>query len=152
MKVVFLLTPLFIHAAELKPAIELAVPFTDNMILQRDSKVPVWGWTKPGTQITVNFAGQTKTVVAVVAADESAVEPVKWMVELDPLAASFSPRQMVVTESTWHKNLLEYQVSNTKTLKNVLVGEVWFSSGQSNMAWLAGKPAGLYSMDDVLGL
>jgi sialate O-acetylesterase len=138
MKVVFLLTPLFIHAAEPKPAIELAVPFTDNMILQRDSKVPVWGWTKPGTQITVNFAGQTKTVVAVVA-DESAVEPVKWMVELEPLAASFSPRQMVVTESIWHKNLLEYQVSNTKTLKNVLVGEVWFSSGQSNMVWTAGK-------------
>ena len=124
---------------EPKPAIELAVPFTDNMVLQRDCKVPVWGWSKPGTQITVNFAGQTKTTVAVVAPGESVPRAVKWVVKLDPLEASSNPSEMVVTESIRHRNLLEYQVSRAKTLKNILVGEVWFSSGQSNMVWLAGK-------------
>ena len=44
--------------------LELAVPFTDNMILQRESEVPIWGFDAPGNQVTVEFAGQTKTTVA----------------------------------------------------------------------------------------
>jgi len=44
--------------AQAKLAIELGAPFCDNMILQRDMDVPVWGWSKPGTEITVEFAGQ----------------------------------------------------------------------------------------------
>jgi sialate O-acetylesterase len=54
------------HAAETAPvadsprqlAIELGAPFSDNMVLQREMAVPVWGWSEPGTQITVEFAGQ----------------------------------------------------------------------------------------------
>jgi len=97
------------------PAIELGAPFADNAILQREMTVPVWGWSKPGTKVTVEFAGQKKTAAA--------GEDGKWMVRLDPLVASFDPAEMVVTEST----------GRTAVLKNILVGEVWLASGQSNM-------------------
>jgi sialate O-acetylesterase len=122
-----------------EPIIILGAPFRDNMVLQRDMQVPVWGWSKPGTQVTVTFGGQTKTTVAVVAPKASVVQVVKWVIELDPLVAGFNPRQMVVTESIRHKNLLEYQASRSRTLKNVLVGEVWLASGQSNMQWKVNK-------------
>ena len=101
--------------------LELAVPFTDNMILQRESKVPIWGFDAPGNQVTVEFAGQTKTAVADKNGD--------WMVKLDPLKASREERGLEV------KNNRGKSIS----LKGVLVGEVWFSSGQSNMVWTAGK-------------
>tara|TARA_B100000035_G_scaffold312721_1_gene324827 strand:- start:104 stop:2974 length:2871 start_codon:yes stop_codon:yes gene_type:complete len=100
---------------------QLGVPFTDNMILQRDVKVPVWGQDIGGSEITVKFSGQTKKTIT----DEHG----DWMVKLDPLKASSSERTI--------------EISNNKgksiTLKGVLVGEVWFSSGQSNMVWIAGK-------------
>ena len=84
----------FTHAAEMAPgadsprqlAIELGAPFCDNMVLQREMAVPVWGWSKPGTQTAVEFAGQKKTATA--GADD------KWMVQLDPLKASFAPAEM----------------------------------------------------------
>ena len=101
--------------------LELAVPFTDNMILQRESKVPIWGFDAPGNQVTVEFAGQTKTAVADKNGD--------WMVKLDPLKVSLEERGLEV------KNNRGKSIS----LKGVLVGEVWFSSGQSNMVWTAGK-------------
>ena len=64
--------------------LELAVPFTDNMILQRESKVPVWGFDEPGNKVTVDFAGQSKAAVADKFGD--------WMVKLDPLKASGEER------------------------------------------------------------
>jgi hypothetical protein len=102
-----------------KLAIELGAPFCDNAVLQREMKVPVWGWSKPGVEVTVEFAGQKKSATA--------GKDGKWMVELDPLKASFEPAEMVIAENTGKK----------VTLKNILVGEVWFASGQSNMQWLA---------------
>jgi sialate O-acetylesterase len=107
------------HAGD--ATIELGAPFSDNMVLQREIAVPVWGWSKPGTQISVEFAGQKKTATA--GADD------KWMIKLDPLKASFDPAEMVITESTGEKVVL----------RNILVGEVWMASGQSNMQWKVGK-------------
>ena len=101
--------------------LELAVPFTDNMILQRESKVSLWGFDALGNQVTVEFAGQTKTTVADKNGD--------WLVKLDPLKVSLEERGLEV------KNNRGKLIS----LKGVLVGEVWFSSGQSNMVWTAGK-------------
>ncbi|SVA71356.1 uncharacterized protein METZ01_LOCUS124210, partial [marine metagenome] len=101
--------------------LELAVPFTDNMILQRESKVPVWGFDEPGNKVTVDFAGQSKAAVADKFGD--------WMVKLDPLKASGEERGLEVKNNR----------GKTISLKGVLVGEVWFSSGQSNMVWTAGK-------------
>ena len=101
--------------------LELAVPFTDNMILQRQSDVPVWGFGKPGEKVTVAFAGQTRTAKVNKLGD--------WMVRLAPLKASSTERVMKVSNAS----------GESISLKGVLVGEVWFSSGQSNMDWLASK-------------
>lgn len=101
--------------------IELGAPFRDNAVLQRDMPVPVWGWSKPGTKITVTFAGQNITATANAQG--------KWMLKLDKLDASFEPREMVISEST----------GATHTVKNILVGEVWLASGQSNMQWKVSK-------------
>jgi len=103
------------------PAVELGAPFADNAVLQRDMPVPVWGWCGPGTKVTVEFAGQKKTATA--------GKDGKWMLTLDPLAASAEPREMLVTEGDGEQRALE----------NILVGEVWLASGQSNMQWIAGK-------------
>lgn len=104
-----------------KLAIELAAPFRDNAILQREKPVPVWGWCKPGTKVTVEFQGQTKSATA--GKDGS------WMVKLDPLKASAEPAELTICDSDGVKI----------ALKNILVGEVWHVSGQSNMEWLASK-------------
>ena len=101
--------------------LELAAPFTDNMILQRQADVPVWGFDAPGSTVTVAFAGQKATAVADKHGD--------WMVTLKPLAASREERTFSVTNDR----------NESINLTGVLVGEVWFSSGQSNMVWIAGK-------------
>jgi len=110
-------------APEPAPAIQLGAPFCNNAVLQRDMEVPVWGWCKPGTKVTVEFAGQKKTATA--------GKDGKWVAKLDKLKASFDPREMVITESTGKKVVL----------KNILVGEVWMASGQSNMQWTCTKSA-----------
>ena len=101
--------------------LEMAVPFTNNMIMQRHTEVPVWGFDAPGTKVVVSFAGQTKSVVADQRGD--------WMVKLDPLEMSREGRQMTITNDR----------NDSIVLNDVLVGEVWFSSGQSNMVWVANK-------------
>ena len=62
-------------ATNAKPAIELGAPFADNAVLQRQMAVPVWGWSKPGTTVTVKFAGQSKKAVA--------GKSGKWMLKLE---------------------------------------------------------------------
>ncbi len=101
-------------------SLELGSPFVNNAIFQRQMPVPVWGWSKPAVKVTVEFAGQTKT--------GTANDKGKWSVTMDPLKASSEERELKVTSGT-----------EAITLSGVLVGEVWFSSGQSNMDWLAGK-------------
>jgi len=103
------------------PAIELGAPFADNAILQRQMPVPVWGWSKPGAKVTVTFAGRAKTATA--------GRDGKWMLKLDKLEASFEPAEMVISDNT----------GKEVTLKNILVGEVWMASGQSNMQWKVQK-------------
>ena len=97
---------------------DVAVPhiFNDNMVLQRDKPVRIWGWADPRETVTVQFADQTKTI----AADTDGT----WAVELEPMAASFEPRAIVVKGK-----------ANTLTYENVLVGELWICGGQSNMEW-----------------
>lgn len=102
-------------------AVELGAPFHDNAVLQREMTVPVWGWSKPGTTVTVSFGGQEKS--------GTAGKDGKWMVELNELKASFEPAEMVIREAG----------GKTETLTNILVGEVWMASGQSNMQWKVTK-------------
>ncbi len=112
MRILCLLTLLAVSArAELKlPAI-----IGDNMVLQQKQANPVWGWDAPGTEVTVTFAGQTKTAKA--GADG------KWTVKLDAVPANAKPATITI------------KGSSSKELKNVLVGEVWICSGQSNMGF-----------------
>lgn len=86
--------------------------FGDNMVLQRDHSIPVWGWADSKEKITVQFNTQTKTVTA----DKNG----KWRVDLAS-EKSGGPYQLVV------------KGKNTITFSNVLVGDVWVCSGQSNM-------------------
>ncbi|MBT8037920.1 MAG: hypothetical protein KJO21_10285 [Verrucomicrobiae bacterium] len=102
-------------------AIQLGAPFHDHAVLQRGMNVPIWGWSQPGTKVTVEFAGQKSTVTA--GADG------KWVAELKDLKASFEPATLVIREHG----------GKTETLNDILVGEVWLASGQSNMQWTTGK-------------
>ena len=94
-------------------AVRLPRVFGHNMVLQRGQRVPVWGKASPGEGVTVAFAGQT--VGATAGADGS------WRVDLAPLKASAKGTAFVV------------RGENEIVLKDVVVGEVWFCSGQSNM-------------------
>lgn len=96
--------------------------FGDHMVLQRDMTVPVWGTADPGETVVVEFDGQKKSSTANAAG--------KWRVELDPLKASSKPSKMTISSS-----------SNTPKIEHsdVLVGEVWICSGQSNMQLGVGK-------------
>ena len=88
--------------------------FGDNMVLQRELPVRIRGTADPGESVTVSFAGQTVTVKADDKGD--------WLAKLEPLQASKTPAELTVAGA-----------NNTVTLKNILVGEVWLCTGQSNM-------------------
>ncbi|MCE9613624.1 MAG: sialate O-acetylesterase [Lentisphaerae bacterium] len=100
-----------------------ASPFTDNMVLQRDLACPVWGKADAGQKVEVKFGQQAKSATA----DADG----KWMLKLDPLPASHQPAEMTITAG-----------DKTLTLKNILVGDVWICSGQSNMAFGLGSSTG----------
>jgi sialate O-acetylesterase len=85
----------------------------DNMVLQQKQEDPIWGWDTPGTQVTVSFAGQSKSATV----DAKG----KWTVKLDAMPANAKPATMTIKGSSTHE------------LKNILIGEVWICSGQSNM-------------------
>jgi len=88
--------------------------FSDNMVLQRELPIPVWGTASPGEKVSVSFDGQTRETTA----DDKG----KWMVKLGPLNTSKIEKKMTI------------KGSNVIIFKGVLVGEVWLCSGQSNMA------------------
>lgn len=91
-----------------------AAIFSDHMVLQRQAKVPVWGTTAPGGTVIVTFKGQTKTATA--------GQDGKWMVRLDEMEAQSEPQEMTVKDA-----------KETRVFKDVVVGDVWLGSGQSNM-------------------
>jgi sialate O-acetylesterase len=112
---VLVLTPWALFA-EITPA----SLFTDHMVLQREMPVPVWGQAEAGETIAVTFADQRTSAKA----DENG----KWKVILSPLKASAEGRDLTIQDST-----------STLVIKDVLVGEVWICSGQSNMQYGWGK-------------
>ena len=98
--------------------VRLASPFTDGAVLQRGMKVPVWGWADPGEKVEVAFAGHSATAVA--GADG------RWKCTLPPMEACKEGRTLSVAVRGGNPDM------PALTVKDVLVGEVWFVAGQSN--------------------
>ena len=94
--------------------VRLAALFTDHMVLQRGDKIPVWGWASPGGQVTVELNGRTARAVA--------GEDGKWMAKLPAMKAG-GPYELLVNGAA----------GTPIRLEDVLIGEVWVASGQSNM-------------------
>ena len=105
-------------------AVEMPDVFSDHMILQREATIPVWGSAENGTKISVSFAGITKTTTA---------KDGVWRVQFAPMEANKIPQTMTVSATDGFE----------KEFKNILIGDVWFASGQSNMEMhLGGTKAG----------
>lgn len=125
------LVALFLSPSVMLAEVKMPGIFADGMVLQRDKPVPVWGWADVGAEVTVAFAGQKKTAkVAATNGDPSSQGSsavAGWRVMLDPMPASSAPQTMTVTSSN-----LKSEISNLK-FTNVLIGDVWLCSGQSNM-------------------
>ena len=102
---------------------EVKVPgfYSDHMVLQRQMPIRLRGWADPGEEITVNLA----TVSASTAADRNG----QWKAELPAMEASSKPTTLTISGS------------NTITIKDILIGEVWLCSGQSNMEWSVARSA-----------
>ena len=105
--------------ADVKPA----ALFADNMVIQQQSDAAVWGWADPGEKITVSASwGERATTVT----DDTG----KWSLTLQTPVAIPGGAQTYT---------LSFEGKNQFNVENVLVGEVWLASGQSNMEWTIGK-------------
>ncbi|WP_395740182.1 hypothetical protein [Prosthecobacter sp.] len=121
MKLSFACVSLLLFASALHAEVKLSKVFTPHMVLQRGMAVPVWGTAAPGEKVKVEFAGQSKTATA----DDIGA----WSVKLDALKASAEPRTLTIGD---------------KKIEDVLVGDVWIGSGQSNMDMVVAS----YTKDD----
>lgn len=102
-------------AAETHPSnLRMPTIFSDHMVLQAGAQAPVWGWAKPGDDVVVTVAGQSQKTT--VSADGT------WRVSLKNLQVQKESQVMTVSSG-----------NNTVTVQDVLIGEVWLASGQSNM-------------------
>jgi sialate O-acetylesterase len=104
--------------------VTLAPLFTDHAVVQRDKALPVWGRADAGEAITVQFAGQTRHT--------KTTSDGRWIVLLDALPATLQGTELVVTGK------------NTLTIRDLVVGEVWLCSGQSNMEFTVEARAGTW--------
>ena len=117
----FLIAAAFLTTTGTWACADVTLPsiISDGMVLQQQMETPIWGWADPGEKVSVSFEKQSKSATA----DANG----KWMVKLDPLQANSKGQK------------LEIKGNNTIALNQVLVGEVWICSGQSNMEWSVGS-------------
>ncbi|MGL6196280.1 MAG: sialate O-acetylesterase, partial [Thermoguttaceae bacterium] len=101
-------------ASAAKADVKVSPIISDNMVLQRGQADTLWGWAEPGEEVTATINGQTKTTKA----DAEG----KWSLKLDPMRVG-GPFE------------LKIKGKNELNFKNVMVGDVWVCSGQSNMQW-----------------
>lgn len=114
MRAVFLTSLLIVSmAAVLRADVKLPSFFSDHAVLQRDKPLPVWGWADPGEEVTVSLGTET--------ARSTAGRDGKWMVSLKGQPATGKAVDLIVSGR------------NTLTFRNILLGDVWLCSGQSNM-------------------
>jgi sialate O-acetylesterase len=99
----------------LEAAIELPSIFSDHMVLQRDKPIPIWGWSDEGQEVKVSFGGNSARAMV--------GEDGRWQVDLPPMSANAQGRTLTIEGDL------------KIVITDVLVGEVWVCSGQSNMEW-----------------
>ena len=107
--------------------VRFASPFTSHLVLQRELPLPVWGTADPAEEVTIEFAGQKKTALA----DAGG----RWQATLDSLPASAEGRALIAHGS---------RTAQALRLDEMLVGEVWLCSGQSNMDFTMAKTQKYY--------
>lgn len=103
-------------ACSMAEALEVGYPFGDHMVLQRGAELPVWGTADAGAQVSVKFGNSE--VKATAGSDG------KWLVKLPEMKANEVGQELQISSG-----------SDSKIFKDVLVGDVWYASGQSNMNW-----------------
>ncbi len=116
LSVIIVLSAAFVFASPQKASLKLNSIFTDHMVLQRDTAVSVYGKAAAGSKVVVEIAGQTLTAKAGSKGD--------WSAKLQPIPAG-GPYEMNVISG-----------NETVSVKDILTGDVWFCSGQSNMEWI----------------
>lgn len=108
--------------------VKLSTLFTDNMVLQRNTELRIWGWASKGEKVILKFNGQQQETIA---------KDGKWMLRLNPMKENVEPQDLIVMGT------------NTITIKNVLIGDVWICAGQSNMEWgLSKSTNGLKAIEE----
>ncbi|MEH6656407.1 sialate O-acetylesterase [Leeuwenhoekiella marinoflava] len=115
LRIRLILIILLLTVTAVKAELKLPALFTDNMILQQQMEVPIWGWSDNKSDITIKTSWDGKTYTAVLGSEG------KWQVKMNTPVAGGS------------YTITIQQGSETKSIRNVLVGEVWLCSGQSNM-------------------
>jgi len=113
-----LFTVLFVCSGIVFGEISLPAVISDHMVLQQGKALPIWGWGEPGETVTVRIGSQVQKTVA--------GEDGRWKAYLDPLSPVNEPLVLTV------------KGQNTIAVEDVLVGEVWLASGQSNMQFSVG--------------
>ncbi|MGC6426505.1 MAG: sialate O-acetylesterase [Akkermansiaceae bacterium] len=117
----FLLFPLLL-ASFVSAKLSLPQFFSDGAVLQRDGVAKIWGWSDPGAQVKASFNGKE--------ASAKADEKGHWSLVFKGLEANATGQDLVISNG-----------NESKTIKNVVVGEVWIASGQSNMEWRVSSSA-----------
>ncbi len=122
---VLLAAALFI-ATQAGAQVQLPAVFSDHMVLQRDAQVRLWGWAKPGEsiRITATWPGTGER-----AGEAKADDTGRWLAEF-PTPGAGGPYDITITSSG-----LGGALGSSRTLRDVLLGDVWLCSGQSNMEW-----------------
>ncbi len=96
--------------------LEIAQIFSNNMVLQRDQPIPIWGWTNPGAMVELFFLGKKHTTIAT-------EKEGKWLFNLAPISQS-EPLELKIKQGV-----------HEIRIQNILIGDVYLCSGQSNMEW-----------------
>ena len=115
--IVFPLFGVFLLTTTLSADIRLPSVIGSHMVLQQDKPIKIWGWAEPGEWISVSFGGQS--------AQTTADKDSRWEISLEAMKAGKGPDKMIITGTQ----------SASVVLDDILLGEVWICSGQSNMEW-----------------
>ncbi len=114
-KIGLLFALLLLLSAPVRADVTLPALVSDNMVLQRDARITLWGWADPGETVGIQFQDMQLSAKA----DKNG----RWAIAMSPLSAG-GPFEMVI------------KGKNTITIRNILVGDVWLASGQSNMEFM----------------